>query len=825
MTPAGTNLLLASATAAAPAPSDVVTKSLRFEKSSTANLNQDNPSGADARQMTLSFWVKLVETPSADRKLFAFGGSAVGGTSQSEQEVIQKTDGKIKVRTNVINTGVYSATTTRVFRDFSSWYHIVIAWDTDQSVAADRMKFYVNNEQETLTGTFPSLNYNDRFGETGTNVKNRIGCGVDGASAYGPSSSYMADIIRIDGQQLTPTSFAEEDASTGQWKPKAFVGVYGTAGFHLDFEDDTAIGNDVSGEGNDFTATNLSTWDVMEDTPTDNYCVLNPLANSAGALSEGNLQLGGTSTSGSRCASTIKFPTGKWYYEAYLKTVGSYSQVGVGIDDQSSAAIGNDSTANSAIGYALEYGQYNTAGSWVTYGSAFSAGDVCMVAFDADTHNIWFGKNGTWFDSGDPAAGTNAITTLIDGEYGAVFRPYSSGAAIVANFGQDPFFAGGKTSGQDTSQSEFYYTPPTGFLALSTGNLPTPTIAKPSEHFSTKLWTATSTNPKVLDFPWSFATDGGLVWQKMRSSSGEHYLFDTVRGDDKALYSNTSNAEQGYGPSYYTQDFDASGDYSIQQDGVGNEVNYSGNTYVAWGWKKSATAGMDIVTWTGDDDGTGASPTPQAVSHSLGVAPDLIIAKSRTQNTFHNFDWIVWHKDLTSGNYLLLNGLGAETGWGDALVSSIGSSSVTFGSDAMMSGEDLNAGASFGSADDYVAYLFASVEGYSKCGIYTGNGSAAGPFVYCGFRPAFILIKSTGNPSSNGYWMMKDEVRSTTYNPADGNLYANEAFAEDTTSTVDIDFLSNGFKIKGTYAGINATGSSYIFYAVAESPFKYASAR
>jgi hypothetical protein len=228
-------------------------------------------------------------------------------------------------------------------------------------------------------------------------------------------------------------------------------------------------------------------------------------------------------------------------------------------------------------------------------------------------------------------------------------------------------------------------------------------------------------------------------------------------------------------------------------------------------------AGFSIVTWTGNDDGTGASPTPQSVSHGLTVTPELIIAKSRTQNTFHNFDWIVWHKDLTSGNYLLLNGNGAETGWGDALVSSIDDSSVSFGSDAMMSGEDLNAGSAWASADDYVAYLFASVEGFSKVGSYTGNGLADGAFVYCGFRPAYILIKALAGYS----WYLFDS-KTATYNVVSNFLQADQNYAEQTYTSLDI--TSNGFKFRATGVGLNGS-ASYIFYAVAESPFKYANAR
>jgi hypothetical protein len=802
-------------TAAAAAAADEVTKSLRFEKSSTANLNQDNPSGADARQMTLSFWVKLVETPSADRKLFAFGGSAVGGTSQSEQEVIQKTDGTIYVRTNVINSGVYSATTTRVFRDFSSWYHIVIAWDTDQSVAADRMKFYVNNEQETLTGSFPALNYNDRFGETGTNIKNRIGCGVSGASTYLPSSSYMADIIRIDGQQLTPTSFAEEDATTGQWKPKAFVGVYGTAGFHLDFEDDTAIGNDVSGEGNDFTDSNLAATDVVEDTPENNWNTLLPLASEALTFSDGNLV--GTGSSWLTAFTTIGVTSGKWYWEQRY-TASNYGYAGVLIDQNnvSSSGYGLGQKAGGYSYYSSGEKQHNTAA--VSYGTAWATNDIIGVALDMDNGAVYFRHNGTWQASGDPTSGASKTGAAYTGTWGTGHASMSvyGGSINTMNFGQDGTFAGAVTAqgNADTnSLGDFYYSVPSGYSSICTANLPTPTIAKPSEHFDTLTYTGSSSSLEVdgLEFTPNF------VWFKKRNGTEGNYLVDDVRGISNGLVSNTTDAEDTY---QRVTSFDDDGFTLVGANGYTNES--SSYTYVAWSWKESATAGMDIVTWTGNDDGSGFTPAPQAVSHSLNVAPELIIAKSRTQNTFNNFSWVVWHKDLTSGNYLLLNGSGAETGWGNALISS--SSSVTFGSDASMSGEDLNAGSSaWASADDYVAYLFASVEGYSKVGSYEGNNSTDGPFVYCGFRPRWICVKRI---DGIGPWVIIDTARDP-HNDTDATLAADTSSAESSyAATSDFDILSNGFKLRHsvTYGYAN-TADTYIFYSVAESPLKTANAR
>jgi hypothetical protein len=576
---------------------------------------------------------------------------------------------------------------------------------------------------------------------------------------------------------------------------------------------------------NDFTATNLAASDVVLDTPTDNFCTFNPLnAYSAivGMLAEGNLRVTtATGASGYQMMSTMGVSSGKWYYE-YRDDSPSTRNTGIGWVDSKQTPTGSGAGAinqNGAIFYnniIYKNGGYDSAGD------TLDNGDICGVALDADAGKIWFSINGTWWDSQDPAAGSNAkytastnsdiwVPSFMDGNYGQG----------TVNYGQDGTFAGAVTAqgnADGNGRGDFYYTPPTGFLALSTGNLATPTIAKPSENFNALTYASSGAKTGV-----GFQPD--LVWVKARGNTYNHELTDSVRGVTKALSSNDSEAEST----------DSTGLTAFGTDGftVGAGTNYSTSSMVAWSWKagtsfeavsgvsgsgsKNVDAGFSIVTWTGNDDGTGASPTPQSVSHGLTVTPELIIAKSRTQNTFHNFDWIVWHKDLTSGNYLLLNGNGAETGWGDALVSSIDDSSVSFGSDAMMSGEDLNAGSAWASADDYVAYLFASVEGFSKVGSYTGNGLADGAFVYCGFRPAYILIKALAGYS----WYLFDS-KTATYNVVSNFLQADQNYAEQTYTSLDI--TSNGFKFRATGVGLNGS-ASYIFYAVAESPLKYANAR
>ena len=832
----GTNpLMLKKASAAAPAD-DAVTKSCRFEKSSTSNLNQDNPTPDSARKMTLSFWVKLVE--SGNVVLMAFGASAAGGGSQSQFDIRQETDGTIGVRSQVNNSYTYEAFTTRLFRDFSSWYHIVIAWDTDQSVAADRVKFYVNGEQETLTGSFPALNYDDRFGETGTNVKNRIGTGVSGTGTWLPSSSYMADIIRIDGQQLTPSSFAEEDATTGQWKPKDTSGLtFGSAGFRLDFEDDTEIGNDVSGEGNDFDGvSNLAASDVVEDTPTDNYCVMNPLdSNSNNVLDEGNLNFSSSGSSGHYPTfSTMGMRSGKWYFEAYKANGSSWMMAIMSLAHDSGSlsmdsTVGNTTSGVNKVGYSISaYNGNKSHDSGSEYNQSYgtATGDVLMCAFDADNGKIWWGTDGTWFASGDPAAGTDYAFNNIDTDtdWGVCIHCYSGNLPWM-NFGADPTF-GGNVSTPDTS--EFKHTPPTGFSALKASAL-TASIAKPSEHFDIKTWTGTATSPtpaaKVLDFPWSFATDGGLVWQKMRNTTGSHYLFDTVRGDDKALNTNLNDAEQSHYPSYYTQDFDSSGDYSIQQDfdgaGNGNEVNHSSNTYVAWGWKKSAAAGFNIVGWTGDDDDMMGES--QTITHGLNpLTPEMIIAKGRTDNSATGSSWLVYHKDLPSGEYLRLAHSDSTITPMSSVIDNVTSTYVDFGSDN--SSYYLNYGGDEWTPTDpdtYIGYFFASVEGYSKIGSYEGNLDADGPFIYTGFRPRFILSKNADR--SAVHWNIHDAMRDP-HNLVDTRLWTNLTSSED--SLYDkFDFYSNGFKPRTADTGHNGNGETIIYYAVAESPFKYANAR
>jgi hypothetical protein len=388
---------------------------------------------------------------------------------------------------------------------------------------------------------------------------------------------------------------------------------------------------------------------------------------------------------------------------------------------------------------------------------------------------------------------------LTDGPY---FPAIGDGSATttftaVANFGQRPFA----------------YTPPTGFQALNSANLPAPVIADGKEHFQPALYTGNGTTQAIggLEFSPDF------VWIKSRSSaSWWHALFDAVRGAGLYLHTNNTDAEGGGGTSLLTS-FDSNGfTLNVSPNGT---VNNAGDTYVAWNWnaggstvtntdgtitsqvRANTDAGFSIVSYS-----QGASGA--TVGHGLGAAPDMIIAKSRTVAgtnfaVYHSLVGKDWALELSSTNAAisLANYWGAST-----------PSSATFG--VATTGFANNTG-------DMIAYCFHSVDGFSKFGSYTGNGSADGPFVYTGFRPAFVMFKRTDAASQ---WGIFDTKRSAD-NVAVNLLYPNNSSAETTTAGRDMDMLSNGFKLRGTSGDSNASGGTYIYMAFAENPFKTARAR
>jgi hypothetical protein len=785
-----------------------ISRSLRFNRPDTAYLNRTPASSGNQQTWTYSTWIKR---GSLDTNQFFF--SQQTGSSDTGYFGIFLTTG------NTLSCQGWSSTwrvTTQVFRDVSAWYHIVVAVDTTQATANNRIRIYVNGSEITsfTTTTNPTQNAN-----TGVNGTGPAYIGKEYNSS-GYFDGYTTETYLIDGQALTPSSFGETNAQTGVWQPKAYSGSYGTNGFYLNFSDNSnttaaTLGKDYSGNGNNWTPNNFSVTagagnDSLVDSPTSysvdtgvggtvrgNYATMNPLnKGSAITLANGNLDVTQTTTKG-KVLSTIGVTSGKWYWEITaipVLTYGSFIGLAQG---NSSLTVGVGEDANSWA-YANNGSKF-TNNSGTSYGTAYTLGGTIGVSFDADTGTLAFYLNGT-------AQGT-AYTGLTSGPYFPAVG--NDGFSYTANFGQRPFA----------------YTAPSGFKALCTQNLPTPTIGattatQAGKFFNAVTYTGTGANPRTITGV-GFQPD--WVWGKTRSTVNNNLLFDVVRGVSSTsalgLLTDTTGAEANYytlngGVTAFTSD-----GFTVSGGSTNNNLNSNGVTYVAWNWKANGsgstntsgsitstvsantTSGFSIVTYTG----TGANGT---VGHGLGVAPKMVITKARNNTG----DWGVYNKNIGAANALLLQATNASTNiptWWN----STDSTSTVF---SLGTSSTVNA-----SGYSFVAYCFAEIVGYSSLGQYTGNGSSDGTFVFTGMRPAYLMLKRTDNTSD---WFVYDATRSP-YNAASTRLYPDLSAAEDTGgSTYDIDFLSNGFKLRGT-GQINISGSTWIFMAFASNPFKFSLAR
>ena len=751
-----------------------IDRSLRFRSSASAYLNRTPTSSGSGSIWTYSAWIKRGQLGSQQYLMTAiYDGALTTGILFNANDQLRVThyDGY------TVGT-VYDFVTTQVFRDPSAWYHIVVS-----SNSSTWMRIYVNGVLVTSFATNTGASATASLFNQATYI-HKIGVwGYAGNNYY--YDGLIAEHNWIDGQALAATDFGQTDPVTGVWQPKKYTGTYGTNGFYLPFTDNTSattLAYDKSGNGNNWTPNNISTtagatYDSMTDVPTltsataANYCVLNPLQSASGVLSNANLT--GALTANTDSTATFGLSSGKWYWEETLSAYNSGGNLYCGVVDTTYFGTNAGWSYSQAFVY-LSTGQKGGNGSASSYGATYTTNDVIGIALDMDTGTIEFYKNGT---SQGQAFNTNIA--------GKTLRPLiscGSGGTCTwqANFGQRPFS----------------YTPPTGFKALNTFNLPDPTIKKPNQYMDATTYTGTGNALPI--------TNGGfqpsLVWLKSRSNATFNALIDSTRGVDKVIYSNDTRAEETVTDALTS--FDANG-FTIAANSTFNTINVSPRTYVGWQWKESATAGFDIVTYTGNG-GT------QNISHSLGVAPKMIIVKSRSRS---DVGWPVYHiNDSATPNngYMLLNGTGAFEADSAVWNNTAPTSSVfTVG----------NLAASNASGATYVAYLFAEIAGFSKFGSFSGNASTDGPFVFCGFRPKYILLKSS---SVSGYnWIVLDSARGT-YNINNTLLYPNLSAADDSFSSGGIDFLSNGFKIRTSSAAIQQSGSTTIFAAFADNPFKYA---
>jgi len=757
-----------------------IERSLRFRASVNANMARTPASAGSQTQWTFSFWYKPGNL--ADGHLWE---TRISDTSREALNFVGR---KLKWANHTVNI----FTTTMVFRDPGAWYHIVFVYDSPNATSTERYRLYVNGVRVTAFDniSYPSLNQ--------TSITNgatpiRLMCSNYGGTPSGTEDGYLAEFHFIDGQSLTPSSFGQTDPITGVWGPKKYAGTYGTNGYYLKFTDNsgataTTIGKDFSGNGNNWTPNNISvtagaTYDSMLDSPTNyadggngrgNYPVYNPLVRlGTNVPIWGNLRAPSTGPNNATQA-TLSMPngTGKWYAEFQANGT-NYPRIGV----MDATDTNNNMQGSLTISWGGSGNELFVNGSSLGTGTNYST-EIIGVAVDATTRKVWFSKNGVWQNfsgsGADPATGTNAVGTLA-GSSDMFFAVRSEACTIDANFGQRPFS----------------YTPPSGFKALNTQNLPDPTIKKGSAYFDATTYTGNGTSQAVVN---SGGMQPDFVWIKNRSAAYNHNVVDAVRGSSLYLETNTTAAEVSN--SSVVSALNANG-FSV---GNAPSTNNSGNALVAWQWKEGATPGFDIVTYTGNN-------TARTISHSLSAVPKMMIVKDRSVAN----SWGVYHVDAGAGYLLFLEGTGARqlvtTAWNNTAPTS---SVFSLGAN----------GTTNNNGDNYVAYLWSEVPGFSRFGSYVGNGSSDGTFVWLGFRPAFFLVKaaSGGTAGSQG-WAIADNKR-LGYNLNDYYLSPNTSAAEATGNNLDL--VSNGVKMRG---GPNENGTTYIYAAFAENPFKYARAR
>ena len=567
----------------------------------------------------------------------------------------------------------------------------------------------------------------------------------------------------------------------------------GGAAFNLDNVQYTADG--ASGNDNSFFSSGLAAADQVTDSPTDNFATWNPIIPlSNGSFADGNLeftQSGGTISQHAK--STISFTSGEKKV-CEMQTV-SGSSITLGICDEVFEADNNGFTGDSRGYFDTNGNKVDSAGNSSSYGASFGTSNVIRIEVDLSSNpgTIEFFKDGV--SQGD-------AFTDIDSSKTWFFWCRCKADAVKANFGQLGF-AG---------------TPTTGFSALSTANLPDPTIADPSAYFDTSLWAGNNTDGRAIT-GYNFGPD--WVWIKARNNAYSHNLTDAVRGAGQYIQASTNDAEvAGPGAFGSTLAFTSDG-FTLDNGTISNlYVNQTGTNYVGWAWNANGsgssntdgsinstvsantTSGFSIVSYSGN------ATSGATVGHGLGADVKMIILKDRgvTEN------WCVFHEAIGPTKFLFLNttdsAFTASNRWNDT---SPGSSVFTLGNETQVNGSGRN----------YIAYCFAEIEGFSKFGSYTGNGSTNGPFIYTGFKPALVILKVSSNSPTG--WIILDNERDS-FNAVNHVLQPNSADAEASGSD-NWDFNSNGFKVRNTWAAANGSGYTVTYMAFAESPFKTATAR
>ena len=798
----------------------VATQSARFNSGSSANLSK-TPDASDRKVWTWSAWVKR-SSLSASRAIWSV-------TSSAHFAIFFNSDDSLRVWVNGGNGAIY---TNRLFRDTNAWYHIALT----SKNSGNYFELYINGVKET------SFSYDNRSNypgssdtEVNSNAVHYLGAWNNGGLQY--FDGYLADVNFLDGITVGDTGGILDEfieIKNGVCIPKAYSGSYGTNGYRLEFTG--FLGTDTSGNdpANNYTPSGFSADDTnFPDCPENNFCTMNFLdKGSASTLSEGNLKTQQTADDVTTSTFHFDIATAKHYAEFYIVSTAGLSTA-IGITESGIASSIKDASGGNSGNYWYNANGQTRHTSYVNYGDTWTAGDIISIRIDEGS--VYFYKNGTIQNSGTAAfSSLTGIYTISVGEYSG------TNIQIIANFGQDGSFAGTLTGSdvgdeKDTNgNGQFKYAVPSSHLALCSANLPEPTIGPNSDtqsddHFNALLYTGNGSTQSITGV--GFQPD--LTWSKDKENGVRNVLTDSSRGVHLDFFSDI-NYESN----------DTAGVTAFNADGfsLGSSTNHnvSSRIYVSWNWKANGgttttndasatgvgsidsvhqadtTAGFSIVTYTGSASSAN-NGTASTVAHGLGAIPKWIWLLPRD-----TYDGCVYHAGVASDpatDRLLLK----TSSTSDSATAASDSNEFFNDTEPTSTVFSIGTRKHANSSGGMVAYCWAEVEGYSKFGSYIGNGSADGPFVYLGFKPSFLMIKRAVGGTGN--WIIYDDARDPNNETSRDYLYGNLANAQGTDGKVD--FLSNGFKQRSpsSYTDDNASGSTYIYMAFAEAPFKYANAR
>ena len=792
--------------------SGTINKSCIFDKTSRDALIRTPSADGSTAVFTISLWYKPT-TSNYGILLYASASDDAWNSASSAGLFME--DFKLRF----YSSGTQIFTTNRTFKDTSKFYHILVANDSGES-GDDKIKLYVDGD---LITSFSPDNREDIPDNSiiNTQIKHNIGGQTTTSTVNGFINANIAEFNFIDGQALTPSTFGLTDTSTGRWIPKTLSGItYGTNGYRLEFANTAGqtVGDDTSGNGNDFTVQNLANTSITIDSPTQNFSTFTTLdATGTSTLTEGNLKVKFVSgTSASATPSTLRIPVGKWYFEYYVAGTNS--------------VLIMMSVAKTDTNFSDRLHRVSGFKTYYPYTRSFYEGNVVLV----DDTNMPIGEDDTtigvyierkndgtvnmWAGDDQVSKGTFAFQSSMNPATGAnpvgnSFKPsdelklyigsdgngnYSSAQRGTFNFGQlkiSPIDGGTVLTDYTSTAGGFFRFQPVGdFKALNQDNFPDEGV------------------------------EPDFVWIKDRDTAYNHISFDSSQGVNVRLLPSATNSAV---TAQDTLNKFLKGGF---QTGSNITMNNSGDSFVSWNWvanggttsanangsgaslasniQANVDAGFSIVTYAGSSSGA------KTVAHGLSQTPEMIIYKNRTDSR----NWFVYDKFSAyasmvpySSNpdyYLLLNSNAARD-TGNVFNNSAPTDKIFHVQDAA----SLNTN---GSGKDYVAYCFHSVPGFSKIGHYRGNGVANGTFVHLGFKPAWVLIKALSPGSTN--WIMYDNRRDPI-NPMYHRLYANLTNSQG-TSGEDIDFLSNGFKNRRNDGDHNNSNRNYIFLAFAEYPFE-----